>query len=158
MMNSNMNTATHSSLLHAADSVIHHPVDIPLEIQAIAVDAWQQANHNTSACGELAFHFPMMIAVGAVLKVRIPTVSTQDELYGQVIWLAKSAHGFVIGMAFQSENEAFRMRMLEQLCYIENYRQQVLGNEGRHLDTQQAAAEWIEQHAAEFPPLQSRTH
>jgi len=137
---------------------IRHPVDIPLEVKAIAVggipcEAWQQDAVVSNGCGELAFHFPMMIAVGALLSVRVPSVNAQTELHGRVIWLAQSVHGFVIGMSFQTEAEAFRMRMIEQLCHIEDYRQQVFETEGRDLNQEQAASEWIDHHAAAFPPL-----
>jgi len=132
---------------------IRHPVDIPLEVKAIAVGAWQQGVLDDSRCAELAFHFPMMIAVGALLSVRVPSVNAQTELRGQVIWLAQSVHGFVIGMSFQTEAEAFRMRMIEQLCHIEDYRQQVFDAEGRELNPEQAASEWIDHHAAAFPAL-----
>jgi len=65
--------------------------------------------------------------------------------------LAHSSHGFVIGMSFRNKSEAFRMRMLEQLCYIEHYRQSMLEDEGRELNSQQAASEWIDRYAAAFP-------
>ncbi len=138
---------------------IRHPVNIPLEVRmiavggGIAVGAWQQDSVSSSRCGELAFHFPMMIAVGALLSVRVPSVNAQTELRGQVIWLAQSVHGFVIGMSFQTEAEAFRMRMIEQICHIEDYRQQVFDTEGRDLNPEQAASEWIDHHAAAFPAL-----
>jgi len=136
-----------------SSDTIRHPVDIPLEVKAIAVGAYQQDETAVGGCAELAFHFPMMLAVGALLRVRVPSVNAQAELRGQVIWLAQSAHGFVIGMAFQSEAEAFRMRMVEQLCYIEDYRQQAFDTEGRDLSPEQAASEWIDHHAAAFPAL-----
>jgi hypothetical protein len=40
--------------------------------------------------------------------------------------------------------------MVEQLCLIENYRREVKLNEGRELDPERAAAEWIEAYAADF--------
>jgi len=54
---------------------------------------------------------------------------------------------------YHPEQVAFRMRMMEQLCHIENYRQQVLDTEGRALNPEQAASEWIDHHAAAFPAL-----
>lgn len=41
--------------------------------------------------------------------------------------------------------------MVEQVCYIENYRQEVLRKEGRQLDGEAAAREWIDRFAASFP-------
>jgi len=141
-----------------SSETIRHPVDIPLEVKAIAVGACMQDIIDDQGCGELAFHFPMMIAVGALLSVRIPSVNADAELHGRVIWLAQSAHGFVIGMSFQSENEAFRMRMIEQLCHIEDYRQHAWDSEGRTLNLDEAASEWIDQYAATFPALHSASY
>lgn len=139
--------------------IIRHPVEIPLQVKTMAGDFCNQPDYKHAGCVELAFHFPMMISVGALLSVCIPSINEQEEIHGQVTWLAHSAHGFVIGMSFQNEREAFRMRMLEQLCYIEDYRQHILTHEGRSLSQQQAASEWIDRHAAAFPLLHTnRTH
>jgi hypothetical protein len=43
------------------------------------------------------------------------------------------------------------MRMLEQVCHIESYRKQVRVNEGRELNDEEAALEWISRNAAGFP-------
>jgi len=160
-----MNKDMNITLAHT----IRHPVDIPLQVKAIAGGFCHQpgrrdvergdierecADAEQAACVELAFHFPMMISVGVLLSICIPSINDQEELHGQVTWLAHStSHGFIIGMSFQNEGEAFRMRMLEQLCHIEDYRQRALETEGRDIDPQQAACEWIDRHAAAFPVL-----
>jgi hypothetical protein len=41
--------------------------------------------------------------------------------------------------------------MVEQVCAIEQYRGEVLENEGRELTAQEAAAEWIGRYAGRFP-------
>jgi hypothetical protein len=66
---------------------------------------------------------------------------------------AESADSYVTGVSFYSKNDAFRMRMLEQICHIEVYRKAVLANEGRELTSEEAAAEWIACYAASFPDL-----
>jgi len=43
------------------------------------------------------------------------------------------------------------VRMIEQICYIEHYRKEVLLNEGRRITSEQAALEWIEKYAQDFP-------
>jgi hypothetical protein len=43
------------------------------------------------------------------------------------------------------------VRLIEQICYIEHYRQEVLISEGRKLTSEQAALEWIEKFAQDFP-------
>jgi hypothetical protein len=41
--------------------------------------------------------------------------------------------------------------MVEQVCHIEEYKQAMLRIEQRKLTSQQAAREWIDKYAAQFP-------
>jgi len=50
---------------------------------------------------------------------------------------------------------AFSTRMVEQVQHIEHYRQEVLRVEGRLLDDDSAALEWITRYAATFPPIET---
>ena len=45
--------------------------------------------------------------------------------------------------------------MVEQVCQIEHYRREVLRVEGRVLDAESAAVEWIGRYAAEFSTMGS---
>ena len=52
---------------------------------------------------------------------------------------------------------AFSTRMVEQVQHIKHYRQEVLRVEGRVLDDESAALEWITRFAATSPPIESYT-
>ena len=41
--------------------------------------------------------------------------------------------------------------MVEQVCPIEQYRHEMLKNEGRTLSSEEAALEWIQKYAPQFP-------
>ena len=56
----------------------------------------------------------------------------------------------LIGIEFAAEAEAFRARMVEQICHIERYHRQQQA-EGREVSEEQAAIEWIDRYAATFP-------
>jgi hypothetical protein len=49
----------------------------------------------------------------------------------------------------------FATRMVAQVQHIKHYRQEVLRVEGRVLDDDSAALEWIERYAATFPPVEA---
>ncbi|MBL8395905.1 MAG: hypothetical protein JNK99_14360 [Candidatus Accumulibacter sp.] len=51
-------------------------------------------------------------------------------------------------------NDPFAARMVAQLRLIERYRTAVLRREGRRLDSETAALEWITRYAARFPPIE----
>lgn len=131
--------------------VIHHPLDVPIEVQTLGAQARDSLPASTTGLAELVFELSYRINVDEVVVVSIPSVNDGARICGKVIWLAKSAHGYVVGMSFYSEDEVFRMRMIEQVCHIEAYRKKKLRREGRRLSSEEAAAEWIARYAARFP-------
>ena len=78
----------------------------------------------------------------------------QDNfLVGNVVWCDEADGAYEIGVEFEHGRDTFRMRMIEQICHIEHYRNEVERNEGRELSSQDAAREWIARFAGDFPSL-----
>ena len=134
---------------------IRHPSDIPIEFQ---ID--EKANShiqclNNISLGGLAFNSDSFIEPGRVLMVKIPFVSPPFEAYAKVVWCyeAESAP-YEIGVELMDKDDAFRARMIEQVCHIEHYKREVSDQEGRTLSGAQAAEEWIAKFAAEFPRIE----
>jgi hypothetical protein len=59
--------------------------------------------------------------------------------------------GFDLGVAFLNAEDAYRARMVEQICHIESFRRKLISNEGRTLTPEAAAREWIARYADSFP-------
>lgn len=68
-----------------------------------------------------------------------------------VAWCKKEGNGFEVGVKFEDKDTEFAMRLIEQACYIEEYRKDVLSQEGRQLTEDEAAKEWIDKFASAFP-------
>jgi len=58
-----------------------------------------------------------------------------------------------VGLRLLDPNDAFRVRMVEQVCHIEHYRNEISAREGRRLTSREAAVEWISKYSASFPDL-----
>lgn len=56
-----------------------------------------------------------------------------------------------MGIKFTQSIDVFRIRMVEQVCHIEQYKEDVKAREGRCLTGTQAALEWIQRYASKFP-------
>lgn len=131
--------------------LIRHPRQIPLEAR-VTRHLYDGHSSRSGRCqAMLAFDSARRIRVGATVAVHIPGLRDSGKVVGQVAWLIRSLHGYLIGVAFFSEADAFRLRMLEQICHIELYRREKIAREGREVTRDEAAAEWIAQHAADFP-------
>ena len=134
---------------------IRHPADIPIEVSAgdQLVHATRHI-HNVSL-GGLAFQSDGELEPGIIVEVRIPFVRPMFETKARVVWCSAREGGFELGVAFLDPEDAFRARMVEQVCHIENYKKVVYRAEGRLLTAEEAAMEWIGKYASQFPDVRS---
>ena len=133
-------------------SYIRHPSDIPIEYQTDeqTEGVGQERLHDISA-GGLSFSSPRALKAGSLITLRITNVEPDFIARAQVAWCRAEGDGFVVGVAFAESSDLFRARMVEQVCHIEHYKAEVLAAEGRQIDGEQAAREWIQKFAMEFP-------
>jgi hypothetical protein len=130
---------------------LRHTVHVPLEVERVAGAPPLAEESVNVGVGGLAFLSRACPAVGDVLLLRIPTVAPPFQAQARVAWCRPEGGKYLVGVQFLDSRAAFRSRMVQQVCSIENYRREVEQREGRKLDTQQAAAEWIEKYAGRFP-------
>lgn len=88
---------------------------------------------------------------GQTLRLSIDIDDPAFEIDGQVVWCRAQADQYLIGICFHTDQDAYSVRMVEQLCRIEEYRETVQRTQGRTLSRDEAAREWIDRHAADFP-------
>jgi hypothetical protein len=107
---------------------------------------------NNVSLGGLSFQAKQYIEPNCWLHIHIPINDEHFELDGQVRWCERSSEDhYDVGIKFANRREAFLARMIEQICHIEQYKQDVFVSEGRQLSSDEAASEWIEKFAEEFP-------
>ncbi|HRF74659.1 MAG TPA: PilZ domain-containing protein [Accumulibacter sp.] len=136
---------------HAARAYLRHPVDIPIEIAAESSACGAGRRLKDVGAGGLAFASERALPVGSMVRVRIAVLWPTFETHGRVVWCKACAGCFDVGLQFVSVDDAFAVRMVEQVCQIEHYRKAVQETEGRQLDAEAAATEWISKYAANFP-------
>ena len=68
-----------------------------------------------------------------------------------VVWCHDQGRQCEVGLRFLNEADAYAARMVEQICHIEHYKANVRRKEGRLISGEQAAKEWIEKFAENFP-------
>ena len=133
---------------------IRHPVDVPVEIGTGASDPPSAVHTHDISAGGLALRSSLAVAPGAAVEIRIAYVQPAFEAHARVAWChPHEDDGFELGVTFLNAEDAFLARMVEQICHIEDYRRSVHRLQGRQLSSEQAAFEWIEAHAAEFPDI-----
>lgn len=137
--------------LGAERRFIRHTLDVPIEVQHDGVGPpASQLGVNVSS-GGLAFLYDACPLVGDIVRIRIPSVDPPFEARARVVWCRPEDERFLVGVEFLDTADAFRARMVEQVCAVEQYRAKALEEEGRQLSSQEAAAEWIGRYAGRFP-------
>jgi len=130
---------------------IRHPVDIPIWVRSHQQPGQRTLPSNNISKGGLAFVSHEPIRPGSLIDISIRITRPAFNVRGMVKWCRKAGNGWDIGAQFINKEDAFRVRMIEQVCHIEQYKQDIVQSEGRRLSSEHAAREWIEKHAAQFP-------
>jgi len=130
---------------------IRHAADVPIQVRA-ADDAAAHVGQGVNvSVGGLSFLSDCKLETGSVIEVSIHAVNPPFEARARVMWAQPDGDGWCVGVRFLDAADAFRARMVEQVCEIERYRRGVEETEGRVLTSPEAAAEWIGRFGERFP-------
>ncbi len=128
---------------------VRHPSSIPIELSVAHTPCFGQQRLANIATGGFACSVSEPVVVDAIIEVRIPMIWPDYRGSGVVKWCRGEAPNYEVGIEF-SEQDLFKAKMVEQLSQIEHYRNQLWVEQGRIVDGEQAAAEWIERYAKDF--------
>ncbi|OMH33737.1 PilZ domain-containing protein [Motiliproteus sp. MSK22-1] len=131
---------------------IRHPSDIPISICSnCSPDVKNNCLKNISL-GGLCISTKNYIEPGCVICIKIQVLDQPCETTGIVAWCKnKKNKGYEVGIKLENSAAEDSIRMVEQVCHIEHYRRNVLKKEGRRLNSEEAAKEWITLFADKFP-------
>jgi hypothetical protein len=130
---------------------IRHTAGVPIEVRAVPGSSPLALESSNVSVGGISFVSDVDLALGSTIEIRIAEVDPPFEARARVVWTSREGDRFCIGVGFLDANDAFRARMVEQVCSIERYRREVEAAEGRVLTAPEAAAEWIGRYAGRFP-------
>lgn len=130
---------------------IRHPADIPISVKPEGSQNQMSLALNNVSCGGLAFLTPKELMIGTVVSIRISAVKPIFKVKAIVAWCIPKNNMFEAGVEFIGEEDAYKVRMVEQVCHIEHYKRSIQEHEGRVLSGESAALEWIEKYASDFP-------
>lgn len=126
------------------------PIKVTLDLVEESRGETDETLTNVSL-GGLSLFSRQPLEVGRRISVCIPVLQQENYLAGSVAWCEKSENGYEIGLEFEGSRDIFRLRMIEQICHIEHYRKEIKLAEGRELNSEDAAKEWIKRYADDFP-------
>jgi hypothetical protein len=137
-------------------SFIRHPTDIPIDFSIVSHDDAGDELSSTLGRGGLSFLSRMSVQPDTILRIRIPGM--QFEALARVAWCRPLHETYAIGVMFTNPDDAYSLRMIEQVCHIEQFRRDICAREGRVMSGDEAAREWIKRFADDFPTPSSSRH
>jgi hypothetical protein len=129
---------------------IRHPSDIPIAVHYAGRLLAQPQPLNNISLGGLSLQTDMYLERESMIDIEIPVVKPAFRARARVIWCRKKDDHYDVGAEFVETGETFKARMVEQVCYIEHYKNEVREKEGRELSGREAALEWISKYAKDF--------
>ena len=134
---------------------LRHPAAIPIEFRLADEDPRRGTQLLNVSHGGLCFRTEQCVEAESIILLSVPSLRPGFEVHARVAWCQPIANAereaWDVGVAFLDARDAWRTRLVEQACHIEAYRRDVARQEGRELDREQAAREWVERFAADFP-------
>src|SRR5690242_16506997 len=113
---------------------IRHPSDVPIEIQSAPENGYLRRCIKNVSLGGLAFSSDAAIEPETIIALRFPYLKPAFEVpAARVAWCQNEGSQYAVGVQFLDSEEAFRVRMVEQICHIESYRRDIAQREGREL-------------------------
>jgi len=133
-------------------SYIRHPSGMPINVRLDESNSNNPENLNNIGYGGLSFNSQTPMQPGMMVSLSVPVTHGEVESRGRVAWCHDvEGGGYEIGVEFMDAGDFYTVRMVEQVCHIEHYKESERQKQGRELSCQQAAEEWIEKYAADFP-------
>ncbi len=130
---------------------IRHPAGVPITVRdRDGTDPHAAPGLNVSH-GGLAFTAQDPLEPGRTIQIRIDEVVPPFEAKARVAWCRTHMGGYMIGVEFLDAKDAFRSRMVQQVCAIEQFQREMSIEEGRPVSRAEAASVWVERNAASFP-------
>lgn len=136
-------------------TAIRYPAEIPIELHLDNKGTPEKDSLINVSLSGLSFSSQVEVPIGTWLKVCIPLIDPPFEAVVRVVWCESQGEHYDLGVELPRDEDAFRTRMIEQVCHIEEYRKKIQLEQGRDLSPEEAALEWINQFAEDFPPLET---
>lgn len=136
---------------------IRHVTGIPIQVKiaftSMDFDDVNEDSITNVSLGGLSFIANDRLDIEESIQVRFPILGNETALTGKVVWCEKSNQSYKVGLEFDNTEELQRLKMIDQISDIENYRQRKEAIEGLPVTSEQAAREWVKQYTGDFSAL-----
>ena len=139
---------------------MRHPMCLPLtydvlkKVKSLKPKGLKSKTINVSR-GGLLFSAKKSIDTDSVILINIPFQNKTFKIKAKVVHCSKNCDTnlYSVGVAFLRPNEAFKVKLIEQMYLISEYRDLRSVELGKEISLQEASEEWITRYSKRFKRL-----
>lgn len=139
---------------------IRHPLCLPLSFKVIRSRSGQDDLQERSktiniSLGGLLFHSQKEVKAGEAIIINMPFEDKVFNVRAKVVRCVKTAGSklYEVAVSFSRPQEAFKVRMIEQIYLIAEYRDLLRLQSGKDVTMEEASRRWIKKYSARFSRL-----
>ncbi|MBF0252234.1 MAG: PilZ domain-containing protein [Candidatus Omnitrophica bacterium] len=134
---------------------IRHLLVSPLEYKVEDEIPFSKTHTVDMGEGGLLFTAKNDVPIGSQIEIKMPLYEKVFNIKAKVVHTAKDPEDqlFKIGVSFSSYSDAFKVKLIEQIYLIEEYRVLRSLQLGRDISLQEASEEWIKRYSERFKKL-----
>ena len=136
---------------------IRHPLCFPLSYKVVdkgAQDRKKESRCNTLniSMGGLLFAARRPVEAGSTIIVKMPFENKVFNIRAKVVHCDKNLETNLnnIGVRFYRTNDAFKVKLIEQIYLISEYRDLKSMQTGKEISLEEASREWIKRYSERF--------
>jgi len=135
---------------------LRHLLVYPLQFQVSEEKGFEKTETVNVSEGGLMFLSAKNVKEGETIKINIPLYDKVFHINAKVCHCAKDESNssmFRVGVEFMTYQDAFKVKLIEQIYLIEEYRVLRSLQLGRDISLQEASKEWIKRYSERFKKL-----
>ena len=133
---------------------IRHLLVTPLEFVVADEDKPEKTETVNVSEGGLMFLSRKDVVEGSIIRLQMPLYDKVFSIKAKVVHTQKDESGlFRVGVSFVSYADAFKVKLIEQIYLIEEYRVLRSLQLGEEMTLQEASKEWIKRYSDRFEKL-----
>ena len=134
---------------------IRHPICLPLEYEKVKAEKRERAKTLDLSYGGLLFLSRTKISKKTEIVVMLPFKDKTFKIHGSVARCERDTDSslYEVGIEFTKVNDAFKVKLVEQLHLIEEYRSLRSLQLDREMTLKEASEEWIEKYSEQFQKM-----
>ena len=132
-----------------------HPIQVPIRLKPLEKSLSTVSRSVDLSLGGLNFIWPKKLSKGLLLDITIPVKEKLFEIRAKVAYSRedRKTARYSTGVTFVDFPSAFKARLAEEVLEILQFRKLISRDKGHEVSEEEAASQWVREHAARFPAI-----